>query len=401
MINALIGKITGILDKDFLFASFLPALIFLLCLATTFASMVGLDAVWIFIESWSIVQKATIITTTTLGIVVFAYILNAFRAFFAQCWSGNANFPPYLSWGWFRLAEARHKRRFHRMREQTQRHSSDWSKELDFFQEEVRKQWDAQKPLPDEDVLQQLIIQVNCLHEDMSPTTVRERLHGVIEAFQYYSGEGLSELFRMVKLFFLDMEKKEQFTLHTCTATLDREYGAVETVKATVLGNTIEAYNQYPFKRYSMEAEIFWPRLHYVIKAEFLPLVQEPRILLDFSVTMASLALIFGFIVLLAGPWIWFNVWLWSFLAAFSFVVSFFFYRLSIKAAVQLGEIIRSSFDLFRLDLMAALNRPHPQTLRAEREQWSELSRHIVYGEEISYSIRPRKGRPARKGQPL
>lgn len=71
--------------------------------------------------------------------------------------------------------------------------------------------------------------------------------------------------------------------------------------------------------------------------------------------------------------------------------ICFFFYQLGISAAYQYGEMVRSSFDLFRLDLMAALARPDPPRFSKEQKQWEELSKLAVYGTKIDFDILQRK----------
>ena len=68
--------------------------------------------------------------------------------------------------------------------------------------------------------------------------------------------------------------------------------------------------------------------------------------------------------------------------------ITYFFYRLSIGAADELGKMVRATFDLFRLDLMAALQRPRPITLSAEQAQWEELSKLALYGFSSDFALR-------------
>jgi len=393
MINMLLGKIAGFFEKDFLFASFLPALIFLSCVAATLAVVIGGDAIWSWVDSWSAVKKATITAICTLVIVVFAYVLHALRSDFVRFWSGNSNFPLYLLWGFFRLGEFFHRWQFCRMRDRVRR-SSPWRGVLADFEKKVGEFWSKDREqLPDKK-RNKLTKKVNRLHEGLAPDDVEERLEAVVDAYRGYSGEDLKDIYLKVKTTLMDMDIKENVRIKTDTAALDRQFGNLASVKATALGNVIESYNQYSYNRYNIEAEIFWPRLRSVIKSEYLTAVQEPRILLDFSLTMASLGAIYGFWILLAGPWLWFNLQFLIPLEIVGFAVSFLFYRLSISAAYEFGEMVRSSFDLFRLDLMAALDRPHPANFEVERKQWEELSKLAVYPvsqTKINFAIRERE----------
>jgi hypothetical protein len=271
---------------------------------------------------------------------------------------------------------------------------SKWRDVLDFFETQVHNYYAETNRMPLSDTIRQdLMRQVDRLHESLQPDTVKRRLQNVISSYRIFSGEGLGDIYAAIKIKLMDWDKGETGRIQTLTALLDRRYGSRETIKATTLGNVIAAYNHYSSKRYRIEDELFWPHLRYVMKPEYLTLVQEPRILLDFSLTVASLGAAYGYMALLAGPWLYFNPWFWGPLAIIGFAISFFFYRLSITAAYQVGEMVRASFDLFRLDLMAALNLPHPATFKVEQDQWEELSRIAVYGEAAKdFALRKRLG---------
>jgi hypothetical protein len=467
MIDTLLGKVAGFFEKDFLFASFLPALIFLPLLLATFAAVLGaeaLQAAWAWVDAWTGVQKIVLTASAALVIVIFAYLLQAMRGASASFWSGTT---PWL-WGFWRFGKEFHRYQFRKLLAKTERLSS-WEEVFNFFMGEVRKRWrpeelpndkrleflrlvssfdsdmksdevkveldqiirayetyagddlkdiyaqvktklyqeynevfqffakEVQKrwrsstlPLSDDDC-QNLLKCVANLHEKMTADEVKKELTQIISAYDTYAGDELKEVYNRVKTTLSQWHEEEAGRIQTDTAALDRQYGSLATIKATRLGNVIESYNQYSFKRYKMEAEIFWPRLRAVIKPEYFELVREPRILLDFSLTMASLSLIYALLALIAGPWLWYNYWFWALLAAAGFAVTNFFYRLSIRAANQLGEMMRACFDLFRLDLMATLERPHPETFVAEQAQWEELSKLTVYGTAPDFVIRKRK----------
>lgn len=390
MIDTLLGKVAGLLEKDFLFSSFLPALIFLPALAVSFAVAVGVRGVWAWVASWSTLEKAVILAASGLAVVIFAYVVSALRTSFARFWSGNSNFPLYLTWPFLRLGESYQRWRFDRLRERGF-HFSEWDKVRKSFESKVDSWYGESKPLPPRLLRWWLKLRVAMLYMELGPERVRYRLDSLVVYWRSYSGEGLGGVYRTVKQKLKYWDEAARSREQTDAAALDRYYGSRATVRATTLGNVIESYNQYAYTRYKIEAEIFWPRLQKVVKPEFLSLVQEPRILLDFALTMTSLGMLYGLIVLVFGPWLWFNYWLWGSLALTGFATSFFFYRVCVGAATQLGEMIRASFDLFRLDLMAALERPHPESFKKEQEQWVEFSKLVVYGEGVDFKIAERK----------
>jgi hypothetical protein len=388
MIDTLLGKVAGLLEKDFLFASFLPALIFLPVLAATFTIAVGFRGVWAWIDSWTALEKGVILAVSAFFVVIFAYVVSALRTSFAHFWSGNSNFPLYLPWPFLRLGESYQRWRFRRLRDRKFNFSK-WDEVRKSF--ESKAIYDKSKPALPRLVRWYLTIRVGLLYKELGPEKVKERLDSLSKYWGKYSGEDLGGVFRAVKLKLKDWDEIARVRYQTDVAALDRRFGSQATIKATKLGNIIASYNQYASTRYKIEAEIFWPRLQKVIKPEFLTLVQEPRILLDFALTMASLSTLYSFLVLIIGPWLWFNYWLWVPLAVIGFTISFFFYQVCVSAAMQLGELIRASFDLFRLDLMAALERPHPTSFKKEQEQWQEFSQLVVYGDASDFKILERK----------
>jgi hypothetical protein len=402
MLGTLLDKIAGVFERDFLFASFLPALIFLASLLATFVLALGIEGVWGWVESWTTLQQGMITAVGAVGIVVYAYVLHAVRTEMVRFWSGTSNFPFYFCWGWLRVGEVWQRRRYRRLRDRVRGltfPSVSWNDVRIDFEDQVWARLQALSSPPATPAAPvplrwfrrwPLVLRVKLLHDGMTAEVVKRRLRPVIEAYERYLEDDLTRLYYMVKTRLMDWDEKQAVRLRTETAILDRRFGTLETVRATELGNVIESYNQYAAKRYKIEAEIFWPRLRQVIKPEYLTLVYEPRMLLDFSLAMASLAACYALLVLLVGPWLWPSLWVWGALAGVGLLVSYFFYRVGVLAAYQFGEMVRASFDLFRLDLMAALQRPHPATFRVEQAQWEEFSKLVVYAEPIDFTIRPR-----------
>jgi hypothetical protein len=395
MLDTLLGKIAGLFEKDFLFASFLPALIFITALVVTVAGVVSIEAIWAWVDAWTATQKASAAVASTLFTVVVAYILQALRTSFTRGWTGNSH--SMWLWGFNNLGVLFQKWRYRRRRKASWK-LSPWQKVLDAFDEDLRPFWsnalnpaaNGREPLPasNKPALEQ---RVDLLRVGMTEAAVKEQLKEIINAYKIYSGDDLADIYNAIKDKLREWHDNEIVRIQTDTYYLDRWFGRLQTIKATTLGNVIEAYNLYAFKRYKIEPDIFWPRLRKVVTPEYLAVVQESRILLDFLLTMATLAALYALLALSVGPWLWFSLWLWLPLALLALAISYFFYRLSIGAAYELGEMVRSCFDLFRLDLMVALQRPRPATLSAEQAQWEELSNLAVYGFTSSFALRAEK----------
>jgi len=59
-------------------------------------------------------------------------------------------------------------------------------------------------------------------------------------------------------------------------------------------------------------------------------------------------------------------------------------YRTAIDAAAEYGEQMRSSMDLYRLDLLKQMQFGYPSTVAEESEMWKEFDRALTAGESRS-----------------
>lgn len=375
MLATLLGKIAGLFEKDFLFSSFLPALIFLMWVFLTGALTLGLEAVWFWIESRTTTQLGAIVFVATLLVVVLAYVLHALRGTFTYIWSGNSQ----CLMGLLTIGEYIQRRRFLRLRTNASRFST-WPDVQEDFRKQVSASWNIGQGKPSEKQVKALKHDAFSIRQTKDQDAVRLTTAKLAAAYALYKNETLCSVYEEAKRALMDHVEEERGQIQTEIQELDRKFGTLNTVKATALGNIIEACQQYPAKRYKAESDLLWPRLRQVIPADYRNSVEEPRILVDFALAMASLASVYSFVVLLGGPWIRYNLPLWIGLGVVSTLAAYFFYRLAVSAAYQHGELMRSAFDLFRLDLMDALGLPQPQNFYTEQKQWEEFSRLAVYG---------------------
>jgi hypothetical protein len=388
MINTILSAITGVFQKDFLFASFLPALILLSWAVGIVIGVFGIEYVFSAYEALDAAQQAGLATLTTLTIIVTAYLLNALRGIFIQIWSGESRLFNAIFLGPVKLAERLQSRRFLKLRGLIREHT-DWLDLAEEFRVATKTAgWSASKPQPGLVMGKLIMFRAKTLHRGMSESAIREKLSDLAVYFERYSGEALKPLYERVVRELTDWTEQDSYTLQRCCARLDRRFGTVATIRATSLGNVIEAYNHYGYKRYRLEAELFWSRLKKVIPSGYMNQVREPKILLDFAVTMATISLFLAFGLLTVGPWLWFDFRIWGTIAVVQLVAGAFFYFLSVNAATQYGDMIRSCFDLFRLDLLRQLQFERPSSLKEERTLWERISQLVVYGDEIDLRIR-------------
>jgi hypothetical protein len=307
------------------------------------------------------------------------------RPAFAHFWSGDS---PLLLAGLGLIAEMIQEREYRRRRDKTEP-TTDWKDLRTTLEQEVLAALRRHTPPLDTKpgVLRRWRLKRAIRKLSNDPETARKTIEKLAEAYDRYDQTALSDLYRKLKAVLTDRAEIEEVTWKTEHVALDRQFGSFSTIRATQLGNIIASYNEYAAKRYGIETSVFWPRLRKVIGADYNAIVQEPRILLDFALTMSSLAVLYAALALLAGPWIWFAYGYWIGLAAGAGLLAYFFYRVSVSAAMQLGELIRASFDLFRLDLLSALGPPRPASFREELELWHELNSLTFYDDDADFKL--------------
>jgi len=388
MINSLLTKITTFLDKDYLFASFLPALIFNALLSGTLVLVVGLSETFAWLAGVSASLKATLVVCWSIEIVVFGYVLNGLRGAILGFWAGTTR--SWWTWGFRHLGEELQRRRFLRLRGQAAG-LSPWREVFAKFSDAVETRYDVGRcriSLPEKS---RWLLRAEMATADRTPEAVTLELQPIVQLYGKYLGDDLGDVYEAVKRRLDDRHAEENFHFQSETTILDRSFGSLQTVRASTLGNIIASYNLYPYKRYAMEAEVFWPRLRKVLPEEYTEFVQDQQILLDFSLAMATLSGIYAILGLIGGPWIWYRPSVWLPLGAAGLLCCLFFYRVAVQTAERFGDLVRSSFDLFRLDLMEALHRPHPATWQVERQQWKELSELTVYGVTSDFTLVEKK----------
>jgi hypothetical protein len=91
---------------------------------------------------------------------------------------------------------------------------------------------------------------------------------------------------------------------------------------------------------------------------------------------------------LVAMPWLRFS-WLFFLVVGFlAPLLARFFYQLAVENYLVFADVVKSSVDLFRFQLLKSLHVPLPSCVRQERALWASLQDLQTYGKEgleISY----------------
>ena len=157
---------------------------------------------------------------------------------------------------------------------------------------------------------------------------------------------------------------------------------------ATTLGNIGRTMRSYAQTRYQMDLDLFWTRLHSSLQrnaADYLATLQDAKIQVDFLVGLTWLTAIFTVV--------------WSALLVFAYpsireflIVSIVgplaargCYLVACQSYSVFADLMRSSVDLFRFQLLADLHLPLPYGTDDERRLWVALGNTVGYGAEAHF----------------
>ena len=146
--------------------------------------------------------------------------------------------------------------------------------------------------------------------------------------------------------------------------------------QATRVGDAKLLAEKYSSVVYAIEFEFLWPRIPLVFpdKDPLLDKITDARAQIDFS--------ILSFVLVLGVPVIWLpylamNAYSPYLFLAIGIATPFFarfFYELTVQSQVAFGEVVKTTVDRFRLDVLTKiLLQPMPATRLAERELWRRV----------------------------
>ncbi len=160
--------------------------------------------------------------------------------------------------------------------------------------------------------------------------------------------------------------------------------GAQEELMPTSLGNIFKAFEKYADMRYRIDLVVLWPRLVKTIPENYTNRLEEANNSMIFLLVSCLLFALMGIECLIlsifkigSGEFLLVLKWL----APISLIMSFMSYRISLRAALNYGEVVKSCFDLFRHDMLKSFGIERRLTLNEERQFWYELRKFILAGE--------------------
>lgn len=209
-------------------------------------------------------------------------------------------------------------------------------------------------------------------------------------------------------------EVEEQLRAHEMSAPLLTDWHAF---LPTSLGNILLASELYPYEKYRLDGPSLFPRMSMLFPREFVDAFEEKNNHVVFLLNSSLLAYMLGMLSLLVGR-IGFVDFItgsllaqlyyqyfepgfkhipaasYSIIGLFFMVVGYGIYRISINAIKEYSLFIRTSFDLYRFNLLRELNQPVPTSLESEKLVWLTISQFMLTGERLGeknfdYQLKP------------
>jgi hypothetical protein len=155
---------------------------------------------------------------------------------------------------------------------------------------------------------------------------------------------------------------------------------APEQVLPTRLGNTISAFEYYPYLRYGINAPILWPRLVPILdKNGFAVYVEREKSAFDFLLNLNVIMVLLGLECIGFAALFLQLTWLWGVAIALPLVIIAHFAL--IKNALYWGDMTKVAFDLYRHDLRKALLCRQPDSFDDEKQLWENMSNFLAVGQ--------------------
>jgi hypothetical protein len=177
-------------------------------------------------------------------------------------------------------------------------------------------------------------------------------------------------------------------------AEYDTRYPPLQAgIMPTEFGNILKASEAYSGTRYGIDAVQFWPRLLQVIPPSYKQSIDDARNELSFLVNMSALS-VFFYLLCLAAIFVNFataqdpnlsliigNSIRYIIAGLLAMFTNIFFYKAALFSVGDFGSMIRSAYDLFRLELLRQFRIRHPKNSIEEFKVWRNLGELFVLGQ--------------------
>lgn len=171
-------------------------------------------------------------------------------------------------------------------------------------------------------------------------------------------------------------------------AEYELKYPPVEAlIMPTRLGNILRASEAYPQSRYHADSVALFPRMVLAIDREYMSHMDAANDQCSFLLNSSLLSIIFALLTFTAASYVWLftvpghsgAVYLLTSIGAVA--LAWFFYNASLLNVSKYGNLIRSSYDLFRFNLLEKLHLKLPTDSQKEKQLWKKISDFVTIGD--------------------
>lgn len=401
MFTSVVGTLTSLLPRYFVFASYVPVLLF---------SFVNFALIYVFsawsrsgIEFW--LGRSTVLTVAVLiaGTVVIAYVMAAINDFLREFLEGEHVWPQGLQQA---LCDEQRRRRagFQERYGKARAQRFLLADAVEGWEQQLRDASTggavrAPAPVPaGGDLLTNLRAAVETgalgkhLDDALPPDDFNKLFDSIASAVAQMSlviATSRATAFAALESTRRDLlalvsevvNSLAQVEYATATALYTR-FGN-DPVKPTRMGNVAAAIEAYALGRYNMELTVFFSRLQTTLVKnddKGYSLVLDAKTQLDFLVACCWLSGATGLVwsVLLAG--LGGSLWAYGTIAIVGTLVTIAFYFLASQNYLSYAEVVRACIDVNRFSLLNELAVRLPGSLREERAIWSTMSQLAFSG---------------------
>ena len=171
------------------------------------------------------------------------------------------------------------------------------------------------------------------------------------------------------------------------------EFGRL-TPEPTRLGNIAQALQGYAISRYRLNLELLGTRFLNALRGEkeALSAIEDARVQLDFLVAccwLSTLSTVFWIVAMAAYG---FSIMPFLAVALMGPALSYLFYRFAVESYGVFTDVMRAALDQHRFKILEAMGLPSPGGLREERQIWEAVENLVGGGGEyLELSYRPRE----------
>jgi hypothetical protein len=408
MLSTLLNSLVSYFSKFFIVASFLPILVFSFFNGAMAFLLFRSFHDWVeneLFEKYATPRTAFVIAALTIALLAMSYVLSALNNYLRGILEGK--WPETVS----RLFVSSQVRRLHlmdsriananRIRLEIASRSTGWVDRLRTArtrgEEGIDNKFKYQNPMTDKiksmrrDQLMNRLIEPQDLADAVgllesalagSKASVRETKE------QRMLGDLHQEVVSMIQ----STGKRatnEHMRLHN---ELTSRFGEQQ-IAPTTMGNIANTIQTYAVRRYNCNLELFWSELQRVVQndANAYAALQESKAQLDFLVSCCWLTLIWSFTwTFVMSVW-GFSIFWFLLLSVFGPSVAYLWYRAGTEHYRSFADVLTTSLDLFRLELLEALHIERPVDVVDEQNTWDKLHRLSSYGENMNFRYRATK----------